>query len=635
MPESKTCPNCGGELPENAPSGICPKCLMGAGLDSADESKAADNAFDVTTPHTGGFVPPNPAALAPHFPHLEISELLGHGGMGAVYKARQTKLDRQVALKIIRPEAADDPSFAERFNREARTLARLSHPNIVAVHDFGEVTLSKTEGDDSATRTLYYFLMEYVDGASLRQLLKGGELASEQALAIVPQICEALQFAHDESIVHRDIKPENILVDRRGRVKIADFGLAKLVSDDIADYTLTGTHQVMGTPRYMAPEQMEGARDVDHRADIYSLGVVLYEMLTGELPLGRFDLPSRKATLDKKWDEVVLRALEKEPQKRYQHASEVKLEIESISDLERPPVQSDKQIHATEAVARSNQPTIPHLGMIAMAVLMVATGLTLVLRKEAEQTHLFLLVGMLIALSGGACAVVAFGLRIPRRNRVNGARLMQGAIMVFMGFALLLFCYMQEGGWFVGNPGIWLGIGLTLGGGGFFIGSWSLRTGKAETADDLAYEYGENDLHEAQTSHSKETDPREMTAQLLRGPSIGLIVAGAINCLCMLPWAVLAYYGMMGNRRIIGGAEEEVMIWLFSSAVSGILILFASLKMRQLEAYRLSLFGAIVAILPLTPGALFGVPMGLWALALLTRKDVRREFRSHNDEIGK
>jgi serine/threonine protein kinase len=271
-----------------------------------------------------------------HFPQLEILELLGHGGMGAVYKARQPKLDRLVALKIIRPEAAGDPAFAERFNREARLLARLSHPHIVAVYDFGEVSLSAA-GAGTNDQQLYFFLMEYVDGMNLRQLLQTGELLPEQALAIVPQICEALQFAHDEGIVHRDIKPENILLDKRGRVKIADFGLAKLAASSPQEFTLTGTHQVMGTPRYMAPEQMEGSRAVDHRADIYSLGVVFYEMLTGEVPMGHFDPPSQKVKVDVRLDEVVLRALAREPQRRYQRVSEVKTDVESISHTSPPP----------------------------------------------------------------------------------------------------------------------------------------------------------------------------------------------------------------------------------------------------------------------------------------------------------
>jgi hypothetical protein len=178
---------------------------------------------------------------------------------------------------------------------------------------------------------LFYFIMEYADGVNLRQAMRAGNLKPEEALKIVPQICDALQYAHDEGIVHRDIKPENILLDRRGRVKIADFGLAKLFSGKRE--ALTGTHQIMGTPHYMAPEQIQGTRDVDHRADIYSLGVTFYEMLTGELPLGRFLPPSKKAPIDTRLDEVVFRSLEVEPDKRYQHASDVKTQLEEISGL--------------------------------------------------------------------------------------------------------------------------------------------------------------------------------------------------------------------------------------------------------------------------------------------------------------
>ena len=178
---------------------------------------------------------------------------------------------------------------------------------------------------------IYYFLMEFVDGLTLRQLLDAGKLAPQEALAIVPQICEALQFAHDKGVVHRDIKPENILMDRSGQVKIADFGLAKLVGQEAKDFSLTGTGQVMGTPHYMAPEQTEHPQEVDHRADIYSLGVVFYQMLTGELPIGRFAPPSKKVQIDVRLDEVVLRALEKEPELRYQQASELKTEVETIA----------------------------------------------------------------------------------------------------------------------------------------------------------------------------------------------------------------------------------------------------------------------------------------------------------------
>jgi serine/threonine protein kinase len=335
MSDPLKCPKCSADLPLDSPAGLCPKCLLAAGFLSeaarnADRPKSGPDAPTTDGPIPGrGFLPPSPARLADSFPQLEILELIGQGGMGAVYKARQRNLDRLVALKIIHPEGTLDAAFAKRFNREAKLLARLSHQHIVALYEFGEIEFS--EAEDRPARPLYYFLMEYVDGANLRQLMQTGELIPERALAIVPQICDALQYAHDEGVVHRDIKPENILLDKRGRMKIADFGLAKLVTAPESDFALTGTHQVMGTPRYMAPEQMEGSHGVDHRADIYSLGVVFYEMLTGEVPAGHFDPPSKKMEIDVRLDEVVLKAMAREPERRYQQASEVKTDVESIS----------------------------------------------------------------------------------------------------------------------------------------------------------------------------------------------------------------------------------------------------------------------------------------------------------------
>lgn len=273
--------------------------------------------------------PLDPDQVAPHFPQLDIIEVLGRGGMGVVYKARQKGLDRLVALKVLPPDKDRDEKFAERFSREARALARLQHANIVMVFDSGQA-------DD-----LFYFIMEFVDGVNLRELMAREELSPERALSIIPPICDALQYAHDQGIVHRDIKPENILLDRKGRVKIADFGLAKLLgSRKQTDYTLTSPQQVMGTMHYMAPEQIEAPAKVDHRADIYSLGVVFYEMLTGELPIGRFPLPSERAQVDARLDRIVLAALEKEPDRRYQHVSEVKTDVEHISVEHHPGVVS-------------------------------------------------------------------------------------------------------------------------------------------------------------------------------------------------------------------------------------------------------------------------------------------------------
>jgi serine/threonine protein kinase len=299
--------------------GLCPECLVKAGFASGVETEAH-------TPHPA-FIPPTVEELASNFPQLEILELIGKGGMGAVYKARQPKINRVVALKILPPMIGNEPAFAQRFTREAQALAQLNHPGIVTLYEFGE------------SNGQFYFLMEFVDGVSLRQLMHAGRVSAREALAIVPQICDALQFAHDHGIVHRDIKPENILLDRRGRVKVADFGLAKIVgggSEIIGDLktaasiSLTDAGKVMGTPQYMSPEQREHPTEVDHRADIYALGVVFYQMLTGELPGKRIEPPSKKVSVDVRLDEVVLRALEQEPERRYQQASMLKTQVETI-----------------------------------------------------------------------------------------------------------------------------------------------------------------------------------------------------------------------------------------------------------------------------------------------------------------
>jgi predicted Ser/Thr protein kinase len=321
--------------------------------------------FDVGAPPASAAEAPTPEQLRDKFPQFEILELLGQGGMGAVYKARQKGLDRLVALKILPGNLAQDPMFAERFLREAKALARLNHPHIVAVYDVGRTV----DG-------LCYFVMEFVDGVNLRQAMRAGEMSPKEALAIVPQICEALQYAHDEGVVHRDIKPENVLLDRKGRVKIADFGLAKLLGAKEHEASLTGTHQVMGTIRYMAPEQMEGSKQIDHRADIYSLGVVFYELLTGELPVGRFDLPSTKVHIDVRLDEVVIRALAKEPDKRWQQASEVKTAIELATSGPR-----SARPQPASASARSLEDVLPQVVVIIVAGVMggltVAAGVSL------------------------------------------------------------------------------------------------------------------------------------------------------------------------------------------------------------------------------------------------------------------
>jgi serine/threonine protein kinase len=380
MTANRTCPECQTPLPADAPAGLCPRCLLQRGLGSDTSS---------TTTGFGPFTPPSVDELRPLFPQLEIIELLGQGGMGAVYKARQPGLDRLVALKLLPPAA--DAAFAERFTREARTLAKLNHPGIVTVYDFGQAG------------GFYYFVMEFVEGVNLRQAQQAHKLTPSEALAIVPKICEALQIAHDAGIVHRDIKPENILLDAKGRVKIADFGLAKLL-DRPEQSHLTGTHQAMGTMHYMAPEQWEKPLTVDHRADIYSLGVVFYELLTGELPLGRFAAPSQKVQVDVRIDDVVLRTLEKEPDRRYQHASDVKTDVERIGSgpaqvasstslsAPIPTRQMELLLDQTDQVRRTTQ----NLGLLTGAFLLLVGIIVMISTYPSPWSWL-----------GGACLGVA------------------------------------------------------------------------------------------------------------------------------------------------------------------------------------------------------------------------------------
>jgi predicted Ser/Thr protein kinase len=331
-----TCPRCDGPATTETLQqfgGVCAKCL----LDFTAEKDA------------------------PAFPGLEIDKVVGEGGMGVVYRAVQKQLGRTVALKVLSPALASDPQFVERFTREAKALAQLSHPNIVAVYDFGV-----HEG-------VPFLIMEFVEGTPLRKLLAAKKLSSERALELVPQICDALAYAHGRGVVHRDVKPENILIDREGRVKIADFGLAKLAEP--GQTRITRTQMVMGTPNYMAPEQIENPSTVDHRADIYSLGVVFYEMLTGELPLGRFKAPSQKAPVDSRLDPVVLRSLEKEPADRYQQAAEVKEDVTRVrtgtAPLPTPPPGEHPRLRITPAVYWT---AVPGLICMMTGIMLALTG---------------------------------------------------------------------------------------------------------------------------------------------------------------------------------------------------------------------------------------------------------------------
>lgn len=382
-------------MDQNPLTGLNPAKLLMQG--------AAEDTYAETSP--SGFTPPTLEELASIFPRLEIIELIGKGGMGAVYKVRQPQLDRIVALKILPPSIAASQSFASRFTREARALAKLNHPGIVTIHESGH------EGE------LYYFLMEYVDGVNLRQLLANGRISPREAMAIVPQICDALQFAHDQGIVHRDIKPENILLNRLGTVKVADFGIAKLIGTEdnseaeatTFETTLTSGGKVLGTPQYMAPEQRNPSAEIDHRADIFALGVVFYQMLTGELPEKNLQPPSKKIHLDVRLDEIVLKALEQDPDLRFSNATAFRTGIENLDHT--PPAnspwlknyRSEKKIFGLPLLHVVNEPD-PVTGRRIIAKGVIAIG--------GQSLGIFAFGGVasgFMAFGGIAAGVFAFG----------------------------------------------------------------------------------------------------------------------------------------------------------------------------------------------------------------------------------
>jgi serine/threonine protein kinase len=293
-------------------------------LHGLDPGEILARALDTVKPSggMGAWEPPTPEELSRLLPQYRIESLIGRGGMGAVYKGTQIVLDRPVAIKLLPAEIAANEEFITRFHREARTLARLQHSRIITIHDFGQTS----EGH-------LYFVMEYIDGTDLRKILRGPGLSPNQALLVVGQICDALHAAHSQGVIHRDIKPENILISKDGYVKLADFGLARPLNQGNTS-VLTSTNVIMGTADYMAPEQRDG--QADERADIFALGVMLYEMLTGKPPRGAFEPASRKVQLDVRIDEVVLKALQTEPERRYQHASEMKTDVDRIRNTPLP-----------------------------------------------------------------------------------------------------------------------------------------------------------------------------------------------------------------------------------------------------------------------------------------------------------
>jgi predicted Ser/Thr protein kinase len=261
---------------------------------------------------------------AENLPGYRLESLVGTGGMGEVHKATQLSLGRTVAVKLLNPDLAKDASFVARFQKEAAALAALSHPNVVSIVDKGK------------TDSTYFLVMEFVEGPSLREQVRSPLLTPKESLRMMMEICRGVDYAHNKGVIHRDLKPENILFDQQagGIAKVTDFGLASFLDDANSRFNLTSTHVSMGTLSYMAPEQRVDAKNADKRADIFSLGVILYELLTGEVPLGTFDPPSkRKPGIDPRLDDIVLRCLKPDPEDRYSTVNELMADLEPMVPL--------------------------------------------------------------------------------------------------------------------------------------------------------------------------------------------------------------------------------------------------------------------------------------------------------------
>ena len=261
------------------------------------------------------FVAPQPEELAPLFPGYEIDRLIAIGGMGAVYCTIQKSLERTVAIKILPQEFSKDAAFCAGFEAEAKAMARLNHPNLVAVYDFGEVN------------GMLYIIMEYVPGKSLFHAAHGIALDAGETIRLVTGICNGLAHAHANGIIHRDIKPSNILLDLNGQPKIGDFGLARPVDKKIQE-----NEEIYGTPHYTAPEVVHSPQSVDHRADIFSVGVILHELLTGRLPAA--DRRPASAIMrggDLRFDAIIRRATNPLPDLRYASAAEIVKDLKAIN----------------------------------------------------------------------------------------------------------------------------------------------------------------------------------------------------------------------------------------------------------------------------------------------------------------
>jgi len=656
------CSRCGSLLLPNTHGGVCPACLVsvhfGTKADFSEPAAADNPTLSIEN-------------IAPHFPQLEIILCLGRGGMGVVYQARQKSLGRLVALKLLAPERGSDPAFAERFAREAQALARLDHPNIVTIYDFGEAG------------GWCYLLMEFVDGVTLRHLILGRRIAAREALGIVPQICDALQFAHDHGIVHRDIKPENILIDRRGQVKVADFGLAKLVGatgaaaivagdpDAGSSGDLTEAGKIMGTPRYMAPEQRDQPDAVDHRADIYALGVVLYQMLTGELPdEKKLQPPSRHVRLDVRLDEIVLRALEKDPALRFANATEFKTDLETVAGTPPQPPPPPAAPSAPDSSGGSGSVVGGRIeaagtamtvigivklvllslglligGLLVLAIAVPAFGFgalgsalgagfpgsmnfnffnaPVAIGGALAAVVLLLVVGWLLLHVAAAIYVILAGRRMQAVSR-HGSAMVGAWILIVSGAFGVLTAFASPAGVFTA---FWslaeLGIGIWA----FFV----LRQPEVRAAFSAGSAPVSSQATASAPSSSARVKPAVTLTNRVAAPATGLLVGAGINLavgiLVLVPLVVFGFFRphvSFAPSIPIRGVSFAMLSVVFLLP-SALLTFIAAWRMRSLRGYGLAVVGSVLAIVTFQ-GFGLGVLFGIWSLVVLMRAEVRATF---------
>ncbi len=390
------CPRCGTQNSDAA--GKCARCGISLALGGDSETFAGivpapipsggaaaapapalipptPSMADMATAGPWAVMGPGPAGDEVNFgPRYKIQRMLGEGGMGAVYKAHDMELDRDVALKLIRPGLAMDANVSARFKQELLLASKVSHKNILRIHDLGDANGVK------------FISMAYVEGQDLHQLLAdNGKLPVDRAVKLAKQMCSALEAAHAEGVVHRDFKPQNILLDKNEQVYVTDFGLAKSLE---ADAGLSRSGEFLGTPRYMAPEQVEG-RGIDHRVDIYALGLILYEMLTGDVPFHADstiqlmykrvnETPKSPKTLNPElpdWiNRVVMKCLERYPDNRYQNATDL------LADLQHQLAPAKTKSGAIAIDIRRVESEMPaaNLGLlIAVAIVLIVGAVSL------------------------------------------------------------------------------------------------------------------------------------------------------------------------------------------------------------------------------------------------------------------